>query len=102
MRPLLRDRLIVGILIFVALCLPDFGLSRGFTQFFCPHPSQICAICVKGALFRFSRIETRLIHVSRPKVLAHYDCLSKLHQVCDMHYLNNQDAANTVAYVTTY
>ena len=49
--PLLRDRLIVEILIFVALCSPDSELSRGITRCFCPQAAQICAFCAKGALF---------------------------------------------------
>ena len=102
MRPLLRGRLKVEILIFVALCLPDFGLLRQTTRHFCPQPSQICAICATVALFRFSRIETRLRHVTRPKVLAHHDYLSKLHEECDMHSLKNQDTANTFNYAIIY
>ena len=86
--PLLNVRLIVEILNFIALYGTDFGLLRQIIRCFCPQPSQICALCAKGSLFRFSQDEKRLRHVSRPKVLAHHDYLSKLHQECGMYCLN--------------
>ena len=88
MRSLLRDRLIVGILIFVALCSPDFGLSWCFIRCFCPRRLRSVHSVSKVLSFRFSRIETRLRHVTRPKILAHHDYLSKLHQECDMLCIN--------------
>ena len=87
MSPLLRDRLIIGILIFVALFSPYFGLLQCLHGVFAPIHHRSVHSVSNVLSFRFSWIETRLRHVSRPKVLAHHNYLSKLRQECDMHCL---------------
>ena len=72
MRPLLRARLIVEILIFVALCSPDLGYRGDLHGVFAPIRHRSVHSVPKVPLLRFSRIETHLRHVSRPKVLVHF------------------------------